>query len=77
MKTNEKKSEPPSHKKAGLSARRFLTVMIFTRYKVMTDAPKDIIISSRKINFVLKYLLRYLLRFCKSIVNCFFRLFPD
>ena len=67
MKMNEKKSEPPSHKQAGLSARRSLTVMIFIRYKVMTDAPKDMIISSRKISFVLKYLLRYLLRSCISI----------
>ena len=63
MKMNENNTDPPIQSPAGLSVKRFLTVMIFVRYNVTIEEITDSSISSKKINFVLTYLFRYFLRF--------------
>ena len=53
MKINENRNEEASHIPSGFSSNRFLTVILFTRYNVSSDAPKDIIRSSTNTSLVL------------------------
>jgi hypothetical protein len=53
---NEKKTDDPNQIDSGSNSIIFLTVILFTRYRMTIEALTDIIISRRKMILVLTYL---------------------